>query len=516
MTAVALKLPEQLRREPAAQANSKYGEEAVKNKPSRGAGCHIRTAVLFLMVWLGLAPLRVGATGRAQAKDLGDILVEKGIITAEELKEAREEENKQKAAADEAQRAALAAKLPKWVSALTPFGDIRLRHEGFYQEDRQARNRFRFRARVGLTATLSDEISGTVRLAMGDQNDPISTNQSAQNTFSRKSIHLDWAYITLKPGRTLHLEPGWITVTAGKFGVNSYRPAEVVWDDDLAPEGATETVTLVTRRQGFLRAVRVSAFQWVVDEVSDGGDPWVPGGQVVAETALGTSATWTLAVADYYFDHINAVARRSLNQYTDPPANSKPNTNYNGSLSNSNSVVKDKNGKILGYKSGFNVVNVGTELTAPDPLGLGIPAGLFADVAYNTLADGHNVGIYAGAGIGKAGKDWYRNPLRTVGDWGLSYTYAWVEKDSVLSIFSFSDINEFSTRPAKATDARPTQKGGTNLNAHILRLDYVLLPNLQLTARAYIENVLNRRISNAALTGNPTLLRTQLDAMLKF
>jgi hypothetical protein len=28
--------------------------------------------------------------------------------------------------------------------------------------------------------------------------------------------------------------------------------------------------------------------------------------------------------------------------------------------------------------------------------------------------------------------------------------------------------------------------------------------------------VLNRRISNAPLTGNPTLLRTQLDAMLRF
>jgi hypothetical protein len=141
---------------------------------------------------------------------------------------------------------------------------------------------------------------------------------------------------------------------------------------------------------------------------------------------------------------------------------------------------------------------------------------MFGDVAYNTQADGRNVGLYAGAGIGKAGKDWYRNVLRNQGDWGLSYTYAWVEKDSVLSIFSFSDINEFSTVAAKAGDARPTQKGGTNLISHILRFDYAVLPNLQLTAKAYVENALDRKISNAALTGNPTLLRTQLDAMLRF
>jgi len=141
---------------------------------------------------------------------------------------------------------------------------------------------------------------------------------------------------------------------------------------------------------------------------------------------------------------------------------------------------------------------------------------LFSDVAYNNQADGRNVGVYAGAGIGKAGKDWYHNVLKNKGDWGLSYTYAWVEKDAVLSIFSFSDINAFSTQPAKAGASRPAQSGATNIASHILRADYVLLPNLQLTARAYVENVLDRKISNAALTGNPTLVRTQLDAILKF
>ena len=487
----------------------------MKSDRSRFARRHIRSAVLVLTLWLSLGPLRV--CGRAQAKDLGEILVEKGIITRAELDEARAEEKRQKDAAEEAKRAAeMAAKLPKWVKVFVPFGDIRVRHEGFYQQDLQARNRFRFRARLGVTANVSDEISGTIRLATGDANDPISTNQSAQNTFSRKSINLDWVYLTLKPGKTFHLAPGWITVTAGKFGVNSFRLSEILWDDDLAPEGATETLNLLDRREGFLRGLRVSAFEWVIDEVSDGAEPWIPGGQIVAETAFGTGATWTLALADHYFDHINAVARRSLNQYSDPPTNTKPNSSYNGSLANSNRVVRDRKGKILGYESGFNVLNVGTELNVADPLGLGIPAWVFVDTAYNTQADGHNLGFYAGAGIGKAGRDWYRNSLRAVGDWGLSYTYAWIEKDAVVSLFTFSDINEFSTRPSGSGDPRPTQRGGTNLSAHMVRLDYILLPNLQLSAKAYIENVLNRRLSNAALTGNSTLLRTQVDAMLRF
>ena len=453
--------------------------------------------------------------GPASAEDLGDILLRKGVITTDELRQAREEE-KQKSAADESRLDMLRAKLPKWLDAITPFGDVRFRHEGFYQEDLHARNRFRLRARIGLTVNVSDEISATVRLATGNASDPISTNQTLDSTFSRKSINLDWAYLTLKPGKSFSIEPGWLTITAGKFGVNTYRASELVWDDDVAPEGATETLNLVERREGFLRGLRVNAFEWIVDEVSDGADPWIPGGQVVGEAALNGTATWSLGLADYYFDHVNLVARKFLNQFTDPPANTKTNSSFNNQLANTNSVVKDKNGKIVGYKSGFNVLNATTALDSPDPTGLGIPAGLFGDLAYNTEADGHNVGFYIGAGIGKAGRDWYHDALKNQGDWGMSYTYAWIEKDAVLSIFTYSDINEFSTPAAAAGSARPTQKGGTNLSAHILRFDYALLPNLQLTAKAHFINALDRKISNAALTENPTLVRTQLDAILKF
>ena len=457
----------------------------------------------------------VSAEDSMSARDLGEILVRKGLITPEELREVTEE-SKQRQAADASRLEAIKAKLPKWLELLTPFGDLRLRDEGFYQDELHARNRVRVRARLGLTVAPSDEVSATVRLATGNANDPISTNQTFDSVFTRKSINFDWGYLTLKPGKSLGLEPGWLTVTAGKFGVNAFRPSELIWDDDVSPEGATETLNLVEHRDGFLRGLRVNAFQWIVDEVAAGADPWIPGGQVVLETAPSTGVGWTFALADYDYVHIDGVASKFLNQFNDPPTNSKPNSSFNSQLANSNSVVKDANGKILRYKSGFNVFNVATELDAADPVGLKIPAGLFGDLAYNTEANGRNVGFYVGAGIGKAGKDWYRDTLKNVGDWGLSYTYAWVEKDSVLSIFTFSDINEFSTRPATAGAARPTQKGGTNLGSHILRIDYVLLPNLQLTAKVYIENVLEPKLSNAALTGNPTLFRTQLDAMLRF
>jgi hypothetical protein len=44
----------------------------------------------------------------------------------------------------------------------------------------------------------------------------------------------------------------------------------------------------------------------------------------------------------------------------------------------------------------------------------------------------------------------------------------------------------------------------------------VLFPNFQLTAKAHFINALDRGDSNANLDGNATLVRTQLDAVLKF
>ena len=448
------------------------------------------------------------SSSNATAKDLTDILLEKGVITKEDLEKARAEE-KQKAAAEESRRDAITAKIPQWLNMVTLFGDLRLREEGFYENDYHARNRFRVRGRLGLTANVTDEISATFRLATGNSDDPISTNQSLERTFTRKPINLDWAYLTLKPGKTFHIEPGWITVTGGKLPISgAYRTSELVWDDDLAPEGATETLNLFEQRNGFVRSFRVNAYQWVIDELAADGDPWMGGAQVVADMAPSGTTSWTIALADYNFMNINKVAARYLNQFNDPPANTSRNTNYNSQLANSNSLDRDANGLITGYTEEFNVLNLSSELNTSNLLNTGIASGLFADLACNTAADDDNVGFYVGAGIGKAGKDWYHDSLKNPGDWGMSYTFARVEKDAVLSLFGYSDI-DYSSPDA-------TQKGSTNVQAHILRLDYALLTNFQLTLKTEFINALDVSESNAALGGNSTLVRTQLDAVLKF
>jgi len=454
-----------------------------------------RAYMVALVVLSGLAVCRATP---ARARDLGDILVEKGIITPEELRQAREEE-KQKAAADESRRDAILAKLPKWLEMVTPFGDVRVRTEGFYADDLNARTRFRLRARLGVNVNPSDEVGATIRIASGNPDDPISTNQSFERTFTRKSINLDQAYLTVKPGKTLGLEPGWGSITGGKMGVNAYRTSELVFDDDLTPEGATETLNLIETREDVLRSLKVNAFQWVVDEVASAGDPWMIGGQVVADVAVpGNGPKITLAFADYSYQDMDQVARKFLERSS---------SNFNGQLASSNAFTRDEEGAITGFASNFNIVNGGGEVNFANVIGT-YGAGLFGEVAYNTQADSDGVGFATGVGFGSSGKDWYHNSLKAPGDWAISYTYERVEKDAVLALFSYSDIDYVTSSG--------TQKGSSNVQASILRLDYVLFPNFQLTAKAHFINVLDKSKSNANLDGNATLFRTQLDAVLKF
>ncbi len=467
--------------------------------------------------------LVVSASPAWAARDMCKILKDKGVLNDVEYNECKAAQEKDQAESESKTKEVLGLRLPKWVDAVTPFGDLRNRWEGFYEDGLAARNRYRIRGRFGLNVAANDELSGTFRLATGNPDDPISRNQTLDRTFSQKPFSLDQAYITLKPGKTFHIAPGWITILAGKTPVAAYKLSELVWDDDLTPDGATEIFGLYDRKEGFLRNLRINAFEWVVDEIAANQDPWMGGAQLVADTALGSTANWSLGLADYHWENMNSVAQKylsSLSAGASSGAAFVTNSNRNGQLANSNSLTfatdpTDATKKrITGFRERFNIINANSELNFANPVGLGIPGGLFVDYAYNTQADTKNQGLNLGVGLGKAGKGWYSNSLKNAGDWGTSYTFAWVEKDAVPSAFSYSDIDYVQTAQ--------TQKGSTNVVAHIIRFDYAVFANFQLTAKLHFINALDRKsattVSGGGLgnTGNPTLLRSQLDAVFKF
>jgi hypothetical protein len=437
----------------------------------------------------------------AHARNLCDILKDKGVLNDVEYNECKAALEKEEAQTEKKAQEVVASKWPKWLDMLTPFGDLRIRQEGFYEEGLIANNRFRLRARLGLLVNPTNEVQAGFRLASGNANDPISTNQTFEKEFTRKPFNLDWAYLSLKPMQVFGWDRQWVSITGGKFPVSAYRTSELVWDDDLSPEGFWQGFNLLDSKEGFLRGLKVNAFQWTVDQVRAGADPYMFGGQGVFDTALGSAGVWTSGLADYYYVNMNEVAQNALN-----PTSS----NFNSSLANSNDVIPQPTGPITGYKYGFNILNVNSELDFTNPFGIGIPAGGFFDFAYNTRAATRNLGVYLGFGIGKTFRDWYHDSLNKQGDWGMSYTWVHVEKDAVLSIFSYSDfIYAQQNTPGNLV-------GSTNVTGSIVRFDYALFSFMQLTAKAHIVNALDRAINNAPLIGNPTLVRTQFDVLFRF
>lgn len=156
---------------------------------------------------------------------------------------------------------------PKWASALRIYGDVRGRYEGDffpagndqehaynfnaintgspYDESKSNNNfpplfnvtkdreRARIRARLGLTADLGDGFDLGFRIASGDSNAPVSTNQTlggSGGNFSKYNLWLDRAYLKYQPIDGADL-------AVGRFD-NPFYSTELVWDRDLGFDGA--------------------------------------------------------------------------------------------------------------------------------------------------------------------------------------------------------------------------------------------------------------------------------------
>ena len=164
--------------------------------------------------------------------------------------------------------------VPDWVNRITLFGDIRLRYDlntfpggndntgafpNFnaintgppfdvsnttvlppeYNVDKD-RQRFRFRVRVGLNADLGDGFSIGIRGATGENDSPVTENQtlgaanSAQGgNFQKYSVWLDRAFLKWEIGGTPERD---LTITAGRMD-NPFFSTTLIWANDLGFDG---------------------------------------------------------------------------------------------------------------------------------------------------------------------------------------------------------------------------------------------------------------------------------------
>ncbi len=400
------------------------------------------------------------------------------------------------------------AKLPDWVERTTVFGDVRFRHEGFYHQphekgvDVNARNRERVATHLGVRVAFSDELSATIRGASGNINDPISPNETLTGNFNRKNFNLDWAYLTFTPGQSFGLRPGVASFTAGKFPNPIFRTDELVFDNDLSPEGISETFQLLDKPLGALDQVKVHGLQWTFAEVANREDGWMFGGQVNPSFHFGDVQVEG-GLAQYWWLNPDLVAQALSRNTTAFTASGAPvaNGNFNSALFNTNLLVTrtiqpptTTPGKkpaaftaITGYQSGFNQTNLTLAATLPHVV-LAQPLRWWGNYVYNWDAandDAH--GWQSGLRLGQT---------KVRGDWAISGFYEHIGQEATISAFNWSDFGA----------------GGTNLEGPGIGIDYQLLNPLTVSARSTFTNLINR----PAGTSNPTLTRFQLDALVKF
>jgi len=360
--------------------------------------------------------------------------------------------------------AAQSSEGPKWYERLRFDGDLRLRYDLTNLDAAPAgpsagdsRGRLRFRFRFGLTAPVTKTVTAGVRLSSNEGNDPTSGNVTLGSATAPKTIQLDRAFVTWAPTTR-------VSITGGKFASPLYRPAavfrsEMVHDEDFSPDGLSQTFVPVKHPSGLLRALTVHLAQWYLQEFSKSSDVWMLGGQGVLDLAPGARSH--LNVAGGYLHYVNgpllAQARNTNNQ-----------------LKVTHSVVLKDGSVVPGgtllqpsstnpfdhFVSDFRILS-GSVAWRQDKIFGETALQLFAEGAENTGAAQDRNAFSVGVGLDR---------LRKIPGWSAAAVWTHVEQESVLSMFSYSDLG----------------LGGTNQQGAVLQAQYRPNQNITFSARHHV------------------------------
>lgn len=365
--------------------------------------------------------------------------------------------------------------LPEWVNRISLTGDFRLRFEGNYFDegnypffpDANAineaggvttaegfpllnstvnRNRYRYRARLGVNAQLSDEVFMGVVLASGSDNGAVSTNETLGDYFAKDDIWIDKAYLRYQP-------MDGVTLTGGRMP-NPFYSTDLVWDPDINPEGVA---VRASHDFGSVEVFATAAYLPLQERELDGEDRYLAATQFGGRMDLGETISIKAGAAYYGFANIqsrrNPAQGSRIFDYTAPAVLARGNSIFN--------MRTDGTTTLAGLASDFNVLNLTGEVAYTGFDGLSVR--LLGDFAKNLAYDRKEIErLQAEASVPSGDVAWQaRIDFGTVstgrrGDWTLSAAYKHLETDAVLDIFTDSDFG----------------LGGTDLEGFILEAEY--------------------------------------------
>jgi hypothetical protein len=155
-------------------------------------------------------------------------------------------------------------------------------------------------------------------------------------------------------------------------------------------------------------------------------------------------------------------------------------------LEGGQSIAPPSGNPFSGFVSDFEILSLAAGISIDSAVGRH-PLQLYVDLAENTAAADQSTGLWTGLTLGA---------LRRAGDWSASVVYTRVETESVVSMFSYSDLGF----------------GGTNVEGPILTAQFRPVGTLTLSYRHH----LTRSVVPVAGPSDRRLHRIMLDAGVSF
>jgi hypothetical protein len=278
-----------------------------------------------------------------------------------------------------------------WHDRISIKGDLRTRYEAIDEDGEVNRGRGRYRARVGLSAEVTDDVKVVAEFASGADN-PVSRNQTFDGGFTTKAFGLDVIYVDWSINDSLNL-------VAGKMTNPLFRPGgtPLIWDSDLNPEGL-----VLKFGSGMFFG---SLAQFSVEERSSSGDSLLR--VVQGGLKLGFADAGQLTAGLGYYDYTDTVGNEPF---------------YDGSP-RGNTV--DAQGNLL---FDYNEIEIFAQF---DTEFGDLPFSVFADYVENIEVDLNDAGYSFGFKAGKA---------NAPGKWEAGWTYQDIEADAVVATFNDSDF----------------------------------------------------------------------------
>jgi hypothetical protein len=390
--------------------------------------------------------------------------------------------------------------MPDWVTALKINGDFRGRMEGFYSSGQQAdaagnlidfndRLRFRYRLRLGITATIQDNFEVGMRFTSSEPagafgGDPISGNTTFDSNGSKKFIYVDLAYAKWSPINNR----SWTgSTTFGKME-NPFLFTSIVFDADYTPEGiAFQTTYNITDKH----IAKLNLGGFVLNEIgaSSATDTYLGGAQFLVDSTWTRKLSTTLGVAALGILHADSAGLNNADV---------PNVNRGNTRDAAGNLVYDFNPLVGDAFLTYNLDSF--------PMYTGVfPIRVGGEVIYNPAAPSaaDNYGYTVGVLFGKSGKK---------GTWDLGYQYRWLGANAWYEELVDSDFGALYQSPQPNSGLGSGYGSGTNVKGHIVRLAYSPYDPLTLAVQWFYTWL----IEPVPAGSDSAMNRIQVDASWKF